>query len=108
MPITDNVKQKALIEKGNKLNVLSTLVLVLGCILHVFTDYSLIALAIFFGGLWLYTWALHIAPLYTFFENDTRRWKRYRRFLLIGMSIATTLLVVVLLANTFLDKRPIH
>ena len=101
MPITDNVKRNALLEKGSKLNVLSPLVLVLSCILHIFTDYSLIALVVFVGGLWLYTWALHIAPLYTFFEKDTRRWKRYRRFLLIGMSIATILLIVVTIGKHF-------
>ena len=103
MPITDNdnVKQNALSEKGSKLNVLSTFVILLGGILHFFTDYSLIALAVFVGGLWLYTWALHIAPLYKFFEEDTRRWKRYRRFLLIGMSIATILLIVVTIGEHF-------
>ena len=42
MPITDNdnVKQNALSEKGSKLNVLSTFVILLGGILHFFTDYE--------------------------------------------------------------------
>lgn len=95
MSTTDNQKQRTLKEKGSKLNVLSTFVVLIGGVLHVFTDYSLIALTIFVGGLWLYTWALHLAPLYTFFEKDLRSWKICRLILLITMSIATLLLIVV-------------
>lgn len=96
MLTTDNTKQSISLEKASKLNVLSTLVFLLGMVLHVFTDYSLIALTIFVIGLWLYTWALHLAPLYTFFKKDLRFWKRCRLILLIAMSIATVLLIVLI------------
>ncbi len=101
MPTTDNKKQSTPLEKGSKLNVLSTFIVLIGCVLHVFTDYSLIALTIFVGGLWLYTWALHLTPLYTFFEKDPRSWKRCRLILLITMSIATILLIVVTIDTHF-------
>ena len=101
MPTTDNQKQRTLKEKGSKLNVLSTFVLLLGVVLHVFTDSSLIALTILVVGLWIYTWALHLAPLYRFFEKDLRSWKICRLILLITMSIATILLIVVTIGKRF-------
>ena len=101
MSTTDNQKQRTLKEKGSKLNVLSTFVVLIGGVLHVFTDYSLIALTIFVVGLWLYTWALHLAPLYRFFEKDPLSWKRCRLILLIAMSIATLLLIVGTIGKHF-------
>lgn len=101
MPTTDNQKQRTLKEKGSKLNLLSTFVVLIGGVLHVFTDYSLIALTIFVLGLWLYTWALHLAPLYTFFEKNLLYWKRCKLILLIAMSIATLLLIVGTIGKHF-------
>ena len=101
MHVTDNQKQSTVKEKGSKLNVLSTFVVLIGCVFHVFTNYSLIALTIFVVGLWLYTWALHLVPLYTFFEKDPRFWKRCRFILLIAMCIATLLLIVVTIGKQF-------
>ena len=101
MSTTDNQKQRTLKEKGSKLNVLSTFVLLIGGVLHVFTDYSLIALTIFVVGLWLYTWALHLAPLYTFFEKNLLYWKRCRLILLITLIIATVLLIVGTIGKHF-------
>lgn len=101
MLTTDTKKQNKLLEKGKKLNVLSTFVVLIGGVLHVFTDYSLIAVTIVVVGLWLYTWALHLAPLYTFFEKDIRSWKRCRFILLIAMSTATLLLIVGTIGEHF-------
>ena len=101
MPTTDDQKQRTLKEKGSKLNALSTFVLLLGVVFPVFTDSSLIALTILVVGLWLYTWALHLAPLYTFFEKNLLYWKRCRFILLITLIIATLLLIVVTIGKRF-------
>ena len=101
---TDNKKQNKLLEKGEKLNGLSTIVCLIGFVLHIFADFSLIAVTIIFVGLWLYTWALHLAPLYTFLEKDIRSWKICRFILLISMSTLT----LFLLAYILLHEMPFH